>query len=77
MPFEGEPSSATAHQDFLRNADVSAFLKDCEFLAAPDGEELERLKSLFEPYSFDGEQHPVDHALATDGRDWTGTKTLG
>lgn len=67
MPFDGEPSSATAHQDFLRNPDISAFLKDCEFLAAPDGKELTRLKSLFAPYSIEGENHPVDHALATDG----------
>jgi hypothetical protein len=67
MPFDGEPSSATAHQDFIRNPDVSAFLKDCEFLAVPDGKELDRLKSLFESYSIDGEPHPVDHALATDG----------
>src|SRR5262249_41757879 len=67
MPFDGEPSSATAHQDFVRNPDISAFLKDCEFLAAPDGKELDRVKSLFESYSLDGERHPVDHALATDG----------
>lgn len=67
MPFDGEPSSATAHQDFVRNPDIAAFLQDCEFLAAPDGKELLRLKSLFEPYALDGEPHPVDHVLATDG----------
>lgn len=67
MPFEGEPSSATAHSDFLRNTEVSDFLKDCEFLAPPDGKELERLTSLFSTYSIEGSIHPVDHILATDG----------
>ena len=67
MPYEGEPSGATAHQDFIRNPDISAFLKDCEFLAAPDGKELNRLKSLFETYALGDEHHPVDHVLATDG----------
>lgn len=68
MPFEGEPSSATAHQDFIRNPDVSAFLKSCEFMTTPDGKELDRLKTLFEPYAVeDVDHHPVDFALATDG----------
>jgi hypothetical protein len=68
MPFEGEPSSAIAHQDFLRNPDVSDFLTFCDFLTQPDGQELERLKNLFEPYSLtDSDRHLVDFALATDG----------
>jgi len=67
MPFDGEPSSATAHQDFIRNPEISAFLKDCEFLATPDGKELERLRSQFQPYTLDGDDHPIDFTLATDG----------
>jgi len=68
MPFEGEPSSATAHQDFIRNPDVAEFLKACEFLTSPDGEEMARLRALFEPYSVhEDDLHPVEFALATDG----------
>ncbi len=68
MPFEGEPSSATAHQDFIRNPEVEEFLKACEFLTPPDGQEMARLKALFAPYSVDeADQHPVEFALATDG----------
>jgi hypothetical protein len=68
MPFEGEPSSATAHQDFIRNPDVAEFLKSCEYLTPPDGQEMARLRALFEPYSVDeADQHPVEFALATDG----------
>src|SRR4051794_28230050 len=67
MPFDGEPSSATAHSDFVRNPDISAFLKECEFLTTPDGKEMDQMKALFEPYSLDGKSHPVDYVLATDG----------
>mgnify|MGYP001575138159 CR=1 FL=1 len=68
MPFEGEPSSATAHQDFIRNPEVADFLRSCEFLTPPDGKEAARIAALFEPYSvLEKNLHPVDFALATDG----------
>ena len=67
MPFAGEPSSATAHSDFITNPEISEFLRDCEYIKVPDDKEMVRVKLLFAPYQLNEEPNNIEHVVATDG----------
>lgn len=67
MPYENERASKTAHADFIKNPDVQAFLKKCEYLTPPTESEAQNLTAVFKPPPRPQASSPIEFALAIDG----------
>lgn len=47
MPYKRETASKGGHSDLIRNPDVAAFLKDCEFMRQPSEDEAKSIASSY------------------------------
>lgn len=47
MPYEGEFANKTSHSEFLKNPEVSEFLKQCTYLTPPSDEECQAIADRF------------------------------
>ncbi|RMH45507.1 MAG: DNA double-strand break repair nuclease NurA [Gammaproteobacteria bacterium] len=67
MPYKGEFANKTAHIDFVKNPDVRAFLKSCEYLTQPSPEEAKRIVAPFREPPRPANISLPAHVLAVDG----------
>src|SRR5687767_4954920 len=49
MPYKGELAGKGGHRDIVKNPDVSAFLKNCEYVREPSDEEGKQVAGTFKP----------------------------
>jgi len=67
MPYEGELASKSAHSEIIKNPEIQAYLKECQYLIPPSPAECEKLASQFsEVPSTDNASLP-SFAIAVDG----------
>ena len=67
MPYDGELASKVSHGDIVRNADVAAFLADCEYLKVPSDEEADAMAARFSSPPPIPETVPAENIMAIDG----------
>ena len=62
MPYRGQQAGKGGHSDIVRNPDVAAFLKQCEFIREPSNEEAKIVAGSYLPAP--GGQHPLPVKIA-------------
>lgn len=59
----------TTHFEIVKNPDIQAFIKECQYIVKPSGEEAERISSLFHKVSkYDGKL--PDNIISIDGSNY-------
>lgn len=67
MPYKNELANKASHGDIVKNPDVEAFLKNCEYLRQPNDTEIREILSSFKPFKFDPSAAIPQKLIATDG----------
>ncbi len=67
MPYDGELASKSAHSDIIKNPEIQAFLKECEYLTPPSQEECEKLAAQFSEVPSTEDVQLPSFAIAVDG----------
>ena len=66
MEYTKEPVDKTSHFEIVNNPDIKEFLKNCQYMTVPTGEEAEEVGSLFVPHSVYTGELP-DNIISIDG----------
>ena len=66
MPYNGQTAGKGGHSDFVRNPDVQAFLKACDYMRPPSDEEGQAMAATFDKAPADNSPQLPEYVLASD-----------